>query len=56
MLAASSKKNRRLAVVLGTLALGVMIVTVGCGGGRQKTPPSLLRPTWILAHRLELIR
>jgi hypothetical protein len=44
MLAASSKKNRRFAVVLGTLALGAMIVTVGCGGGSSNniiTPPHM---------------
>jgi hypothetical protein len=47
MLAANSKKNRRLAVVLGTLALGVMIVTVGCGGGSSNTiitPPPHMDP------------
>lgn len=41
MLAAGSKKNRRLATVVGALVLGAMIVTVGCGGNSSSavTPP-----------------
>jgi len=39
MLAGFSKKNRRLAVVLGVLAVGMMIFTVGCGGSSSTPPP-----------------
>jgi len=47
MLAGFSRKNRRLAVVLGVLALGMMIVTVGCGGGNSAvvTPPQIIPGT-----------
>ena len=33
MVAFRQKKNRRLAMVLGAMALGTMLITVGCGGG-----------------------